>query len=435
MLNFYQFLTGISQPAFVSLLERRAQNGKEIKDRLPERMGQPSRPHPGSPLVWIHAASVGEAQSMLILIEELLKINARLHVLVTTGTATSAELMGQKLPGRSFHQFYPLDHPEWVKNFLDYWQPDLVFWMESELWPNMLCGIKDRNIPAILLNARLSQKSYTRWRLIKLSARKILNSFTLILTQTQTDSDYFAKLGATHLRVTGNLKFSARPLPASDDDLKILSAHVTGRPLWVFASTHKGEEDMACRVHQLLKSSHPELLTIIVPRHPDRRADIEAACSAQKLKTVLRGAAKNMPQADTDIYIADTMGELGLFYRLAPVACIGRSFSDDGGGGHNPIEAAQLNCAVLHGPRVKHFADIYTDMNAAGAAFKMNTEAQLADTLRGLFDDNQQLHAYQKTASDFAQSRSDVIKRVITSIEPLLEQADIAQFQNRANRA
>ena len=435
MLSFYRFLTGLGQPAFVSLLHKRAEKGKEIKGRLDERMGKAAQSRPDGSLIWVHAASVGEAQSMLILIEEMLKLDPRLHILVTTGTATSAEMMGQKLPERAFHQFYPLDYPEWVASFLDHWKPDMVFWMESEIWPNMLGEIKKRNIPAILLNARMSDKSFLRWRLIKPTARKILNSFAMILTQTQKDSEYFSRLGATHLKVTDNLKFSAKPLPASDDDLKTLAAHVRGRPVWVFASTHKGEEDMACRVHQILKNSLPELLTIIVPRHPDRRHSIREICEAHKLKTMLRGMDKTMPEADTEIYIADTMGELGLFYRLAPVSCIGRSFSDDGGGGHNPIEAAQLNSAILHGPGIKHFAEIYTQMNAAGAALKMKNETQLTDTLRSLLTDATQLQEKQRAAANFAGSKADVIKRVILAVTPLLEQSGILQLQTRAGRA
>ena len=434
MLNFYRFMTGISGPAFLTLLDKRARMGKEIPERLNERQGKPSQPRPQGPLVWIHAASVGEAQSMLILIDELLRLDSALQILVTTGTATSAAMMTSKLPERCFHQFYPLDHPEWVDGFLNHWNPDMVFWMESEIWPNMLSGIKARNIPAALVNARLSRKSFLRWRLIKPAIKKILGSFTLILCQTQRDAEYFADLGATHTKVTDNLKFSAKPLPAVDADLKKLGAATSARPTWVYASSHAGEEDLACRVHEILKATLPDILTIIVPRHPDRRADIKAVCDGHKLNTALRGPTKTPPQSDTDIYIADTMGELGLFYRLAPVCCVGRSFSDDGGGGHNPIEAAQLNCVALHGPHVQYQQDIYNEMNAAGAAFQMKDEAQLIDTLRLVLTDENVLRERQKTALAFAHSKEEVIKRVMSAILPLLEQAGISRSQNRVVR-
>ena len=435
MLNFYRFCMGMSEKALKGLLERRAQKGKENRLRLAERQGKPSHPRPDGPLVWIHAASVGEAQSALIVIDGLLKLSQNLHILMTTGTTTSAALMAQKLPDRTLHQFFPLDHPDWADRFLTHWSPDLALWMESELWPNMLEGLKRRNIPAALVNARLSDRSFRRWRIFKSAAKQILGCFSMILTQTQKDADYFVSLGAKRVIVTDNLKFSAKPLPAAETDLKILVAKIGSRPLWLYASTHKGEEDMACRIHQILKNSIPDVLTIIVPRHPDRRDSIRLTCEQRKLFVVMRGTEKNLPEQDTDIYVADTIGELGLFYRVAPVACIGRSFSDDGGGGHNPIEAAQLNCAVLHGPDIQNLEEIYAEMDKAGAALNMKNEIEMTNTLQALLTDLSALQRHQAIALRFAKSKENVIQGVLKAITPLLEESKILQLQKRAGAA
>ena len=343
LLQFYRWLTDRLEKPLQKLVQNRIKQGKEDASRVDERYGHPGKARPKGKLIWLHAASVGEAQSALILIDTLLGRLNDVHILVTSGTKTSASLMEKKLPDRAFHQYYPLDHPAWVQRFLEHWKPNLVFWMESELWPNMLLNIHCRNIPAILVNARLSNTSFRRWNFFKNGAADILQTFSLILTQTARDSVRFQELGAGSVVVTDNLKYSARPLPCPEDAFKPLSAAIGARKTWLFASTHAGEEAMACRLHQILKNAYPDLLTIIAPRHPERGTDVDDLCKAQGLKTILRGQDHALPDAETDIYIANTLGELGLFYRLVPIACIGRSFSDDGGGGHNPVEAAQLH--------------------------------------------------------------------------------------------
>lgn len=420
-LEFYKTISQSSEPLLRALLSRRLASGKEHGARLGERQGNPGLPRPSSPLIWIHAASVGEAQSALILLDLLLKKNAGIHILMTTGTISSASLMQKNLPSNVIHQFYPLDHPRWVKSFLDHWRPNLVLWMESELWPNMLGAIKKRNIPAILVNARLSEKSFSRWSWIKSSAQKMLSAFSLILAQSEKEALRYRMLGAGNVTSTGNIKYSAKPLGFSSDDLKNLHAKTYNRPLWLFASTHKGEEEMACRIHQKLKNSIPGLLTLIVPRHPDRRAAILQSCQKYNLAMSLRGAEKNLPDENTDIYIADTFGELGLFYRLSPVACIGRSFSDDGGGGHNPIEAAQLNCVVLHGPGVQFQKELYNEMNDAGVAFSLKNESELASSVHEFLSNPEKLEAAQKNALNFTLTKTKVIDEILERIDPFLD--------------
>lgn len=421
MLELYKSLSNAAEPLFRALLVRRARNGKEIDARLLERQGQPVLARPSSPLVWVHAASVGEAQSALILIDRLLKQNQALHILMTTGTVSSAAMMEKNLPARAIHQFYPLDHPRWVESFLNHWSPDAVFWMESELWPNMLLALKQRGIPAVLVNARLSQRSYRRWSLAKSSIREILGAFSLILTQSEKEAGRYRALGATNVQSTGNLKYSAKPLACDEEELKSLTGAIGVRPMWVYASTHKGEESLACNIHQKLKMTFPELLTILVPRHPNRRADIAATCRDHYLNTAFRGERKTPPTFDTEIYIADTFGELGLFYRLAPIACIGRSFSDDGGGGHNPIEAAQLNCAVLYGPHVQFQKELYEEMSDAHAAVGLKSEAELTNKLRELLENREKREALQQKGAVFTQTKSKVIDTVMDALAPYLD--------------
>jgi 3-deoxy-D-manno-octulosonic-acid transferase len=421
MLDIYKKLTKRAAPVLEWALRRRVRLAKEIPDRFLEKMGITKIPRPDGFLIMLHAASVGEAQSSLVLINAILRIRPDAFFLVTTGTAASARTLEKTLPERAFHQFYPWDHPEWVNRFLNYWRPDLAIWMESELWPNMLSEIKSRGIPAVLVNARLSDKSYRRWKNMRNAAREILSAFSLVLAQTQKECDRFLTLGAVRAVPIDNLKYAAKPLPFDDAELQNIAGHMRGRPIWVFASTHAGEESMACRVHQRLKLSIPDVLTIIVPRHPDRRDNLGIENDARGLKIVFRGDDKKPPLEDTDIYIADTFGELGLFYRLAPVACIGRSFSADGGGGHNPIEAAQLRCAVLHGPNVQYQQAIYDEMDAANAIMMAINELSLMNEVRLLLTDSDYRARRQEAAYSFAVSKASVIDRVMENVAPYIE--------------
>ncbi|PZO84230.1 MAG: 3-deoxy-D-manno-octulosonic acid transferase, partial [Micavibrio aeruginosavorus] len=278
LLTLYETLIRAGKPALEMLLRARARRGKEDSLRINERKGRASIKRPAGKIVWVHAASVGEAQSALILINAMDNAAPDTHIVVTTGTVTSATLMERRLPANAFHQYVPLDHPVWVKSFLDHWQPDLALWMESELWPNMLGALKRRNIPAILVNARLSENSFRNWSMAKGAASKILGTFDLILAQTKADAHRFESLGAKNVTAGDNLKYGAAPLPYDELSLSALSLTVDGRPVWVYASTHEGEEDLACRVHARLKETIPSLLTIIVPRHPERREDVAKSC-------------------------------------------------------------------------------------------------------------------------------------------------------------
>lgn len=402
--------------------------GKEDEARLPERMGSSVIPRPAGKILWFHAASVGEAQSTLILVNALLERYPLLHVLVTTGTVTSATLMQQRLPQRAIHQYYPLDHPGWVKSFLDHWQPDLILWMESELWPNMLREIRVRNIHCVLINARMSPRSYSRWKHFPETVAGLLSAFDLCLAQTPEDAESFLKLNAVNVRVRDNLKYAADPLPCDELQLARLKEATQGRPLWVYASTHAGEEKLACDLHRELRDLIPGLLTLIVPRHPERRRDVMKSCNEAGLVARLRTQDHIMPQDTDDIYIADTLGELGLFYRLCPITCIGRSFSSDGGGGHNPIEAAQLGSAVLHGPNVQNLAQIFAEMDEAGAALAVATPEAFRNALQIFFTAPQALEALRAKGIAFAKDKAESLPHILNDIQPYLVDAGIDRY-------
>jgi 3-deoxy-D-manno-octulosonic-acid transferase len=420
LLTVYEYAIRAGKPFLEYLLSARARKGKEEEARLDERRGAASRPRPSGRLVWIHAASVGEAQSALILIDALGKRETGVHVVVTSGTVTSAQLMARRLPPFAFHQYAPLDHPEWTGRFLDYWKPDLALWMESELWPNILRGMKKRNIPAILINARLSEKSFGHWMRGKGMARAVLQCFSLILTQTENDAARFKTLGAENVIASDNIKYSAAPLPCDPVSLSGLKLTLGERPRWVYASTHAGEENLACRMHKRLRQTIPDLLTIIVPRHPQRREDVAGICYEEGMKFKLRSNNMALPTPDDDIYIADTLGELGLFYSLSPIAMIGRSFSNDGGGGHNPIEAAQLGCAVITGPNNQFQRQIYDDMQAQSAVVEAQDEEELFAVLREMLTEPHTLLSLQRRCTSFAQAKAHVVDDVMEKISPFL---------------
>ena len=426
-MKFYRAITGVSAPVLSALLALRLRAGKEDPARLDERKGIASLPRPNGLLYWVHAASVGEAQSALILIDALLNDNPHLTVMVTTGTVTSAEMMARRLPPRAFHQFYPLDHPAWVARFLDYWKPAMAFWMESELWPNMLGEVKSRFIPAALVNARMSKRSFANWDKARRLIADILGAFSIILAQTEEDGFAYRALGARHVVVTDNLKFSAAPLPADAQNLRALEAATQARPVWVYASTHAGEETLACHVHSALKNVIPGLLTIIVPRHPHRRDEIANICRAENMKFTMRGDTHILPSRDDDIYVVDTMGELGALYRLSSIAMVGRSFSNDGGGGHNLIEPAQLGCAVLTGPHVQNQQKVFDEMDIADAIRQVHTEAELTQALLELFQQPDMREAAINRARQYAAKKAGVLERVMETLSPIVQGASRQQ--------
>jgi len=350
--------------------------------------------------------------------------NKSLYILLIT----SANFVKDRLPQNTIHRYFPLDHPLWVKRFLDSVNPSLAFWVESELWPNMLGEVKNRSISAILINGRMSEKSYKNWQKFPKTAKTITSCFDLITVQTENDGAYYSSLGAENVKITDNLKYSAKPLAFDRGESVKLKEQMGKRKIWLYSSTHDGEERLACKTHKELKKEFPNLLTIIAPRHPARTDEIlsQIKTNHPELKIKIRKHYQDTDKIgeitqETDIYIVNTMGELGLFYYLSPIACIGRSFSNDGGGGHNPIEAAILDCAVLSGKNVCNFTQVYSEMEQCKAYIKLENKESLAENLMELMKNEQKLKEMKEKSRAFAEEKSGVAEKVMDIITPYID--------------
>jgi len=407
-------LATLAAPGLRLMLRHRAKRGKEMASRLGEREGLDPTPRPAGPLLWLHAASVGESQSVLPVVAALLQ-DSMVSVLMTTGTVTSARLLSDRLPGfagRVLHRFVPLDVPVWGARFLDHWRPDAAAFVESELWPNLLAGCRARGIPAMLVNARMSARSQRGWRRAPGLAREILGSFDRVHPQSQADADRLQELGARGIEAAGNLKLAAAPLPADADQLARLQAAIGQRPVWLAASTHPGEEAVAAAIHRRLVQAHPDLLTIVAPRHPQRGAALAIELGAPR-----RGAGEGPPPG-AGIWIADTMGELGLLYRLAPVVFVGRSLV--GQGGQNPLEPARLGCAVAVGPHTANFADTVARLIQAQALTIVADEAALAAWVGTMLTDPTARARAAQAAMAAADGEAALPARIAASLRSML---------------
>ncbi len=358
----YRGVSRLLYPAVQPLLARRRKRGKEDAERLAERKGVASLPRPDGMLVWLHGASVGELISLLPVAEHL--TGKGIAVLVTSGTVTSAEVARRRLPSGAFHQYIPLDLPAYVRRFLEHWKPDIGVFAESELWPNLVHSAQKKGVHLVLVNARMSARSHGRWKRFPSFIVSMLSRFELVLAQTEDDGARLRELGAPRVQVIGNLKYDVTPPPADPQKLAALKTEFSHRPIFVAASTHPGEEEQIAAAHKAAAAEIPNLLTIIAPRHPARGEEAAAACFNVGVN-VCRRSQGVMPDNNTGIYIADTIGELGLFYRLSGLAFLGGSLV--GHGGQNPIEPAKLGNAILHGPHVHNFTEVYAALAVRAA--------------------------------------------------------------------
>ncbi|MDB5370874.1 MAG: 3-deoxy-D-manno-octulosonic acid transferase [Roseomonas sp.] len=414
------FLAGsIAAPVLPVLLRHRAARGKEVAGRLRERQGADAD-RPAGPLIWLHAASVGESLSLLPLLAALLAKRPALHLLVTTGTVTAATLLGRRLPPavaeRVIHRFAPLDVPGWIGRFLDGWRPDAVAIAESELWPNRTYALAARGIPAAMINARISPRSAALWRRWAPGlARDLLGRFALVVAQSEDDASRLRALGADGAVCWGNLKAAAAPLPVDEAELGRLRALVGARPVFLAASTHPGEDEVALAAHRAIAARLPDLLTIIAPRHPQRGPGIAALAAPLR---ATRRAAGGQPDAEAEIHVADTLGELGLFFRLAGVALVGASLVPKGG--HNPLEAARLGCPVVFGPHTEHFREVADALLAAGGAARVSDAVTLAETVIGVLTDSSRGLSMTRAAAMIADNAAHLPEDLAEAILDLL---------------
>ncbi|MDI1228003.1 MAG: glycosyltransferase N-terminal domain-containing protein [bacterium] len=420
LLNVYKAMMRAGTPLLEAYLKRREGRGKEDPARAHERRGRATLPRAEGALAWFHAASVGESLSLLAIISRVLETYPHLQVMVTTGTVASARLMADRLPPRAFHQYMPVDHPAWVATFLDHWQPDFVVWSESEFWPNMLSAIKSRGIPAVLMNARMSEASFRRWKWAKGAIADILSVFSLCLAQNAGEAQRLEQLGAKNVRVAANVKYAAAPLPVDEEKLAAMQSQVSGRKTILWASTHAGEEQLALETHAALRPQFPDLLTIIVPRHAPRGPDVLALAQQKSLSAGLR--SRN--DAASEIYIADTMGELGLFYRLCKTAVVGGSFADIGG--HNPIEPGQLGCVIFYGPEMYNFITINEDFLTAQAAVQVADANALKTKLAEALAAPEKFGSYGDNARRLTAEKSIAASALASMLDPYLEKLAVA---------
>ena len=419
-LRVYRKLSSAMVPLSPALINRRLKLGKEDPARVGERRGVSADVRPVGPLVWIHGASVGEVLAAAALIEKLRALNLR--ILLTSGTVTSAAIVAKRFPADVIHQYVPYDSPRYVARFLDHWRPSLALFIESDLWPNLILSSAARRLPMVLINGRMSQRSFPRWRRVSGTISALLGRFELCLAQSQLDGERFAALGSPNVTVTGNLKLDVPAPPADANKLEGLMSVTRGRPVVVAASTHPGEEEILVETHKTLAGFFPKLLTVIVPRHADRGPAISSMIAASGLKAALR-SREELPTAATDIYVADTMGEMGLFYRLAPIVFMGGSLVAHGG--QNPIEAVNLGASVVHGPHVFNFTDVYEALDAAGGARKADTKEALVKQLGQLLADPKVREAQLAASERVVEQLGGALERTLTALEPYLLQLRI----------
>lgn len=415
MSGAWHIAASLAAPALRWNLRRRIGQGKEEAARLPEREGHGAA-RPEGCLIWLHAASVGESLSILPLIEALAQRDPALKILVTTGTVTSARLLPQRLDpalaGRVTHRYAPLDVPEWVARFLEGWRPDAAGFVESELWPNTLAATHARGIPLALLNARISARTAARWgRWAPGFARELLGRFQLIMPRSAEDAARLLALGVRDLAPAGDLKLAAPPLPADDAALAALRGAIGGRPVLLAASTHPGEEAQVLQAAEALRAARPDLLTILAPRHPHRGKELGPwPCRAEG---ALPGAGP--------VYVADTMGELGLLYRVAHVAFIGGSLVPHGG--QNPLEAARLGCPMVFGPHMQNFTEAVGGLLAAGGARQVPDSAALAATVADMLTQREATAAMARAAGEWVAANAALPGRMAEALLGLLGKA------------
>ncbi len=392
-----QLFAGFAKP----WLQHRVHSDKEDAARLGERLGRTSIERPKGTLVWVHGASVGETDLALNLIQTLHGAKKDIRFLLTTGTQTSADLAARRMKSHTRHQYLPLDIPDAVDRFLTHWQPELGVFVESELWPNLITAAEDKRIKLALVNARMNATSLRRWHRAPASAKHLLNAFDWIGTADETTRKGLATLTDWSITQSGNLKLSAPPPTADQAALKQLKSAFGARPVWLALSTHEGEDQIILNAHKRILTEHPQAVLILVPRHPERASEIARLCANALLISQTHSSGKT-PNADSSVYIGDSIGDMGLWLRLASPAFIGGSLLPDLSG-HNPLEAVRLNVPVLSGPHRASFDALYASLADAGGAKIVTTETELATAILSLWVD---LKA-AKTMTDAAQTLID----------------------------
>jgi 3-deoxy-D-manno-octulosonic-acid transferase len=412
----------LAKPFVRPALWLRRRRGLESSDppRMEERFGVASVIRPKGRIFWFNASSVGEANSIVPVVERVLARYKDVYALVTTTTLTGAEVMSKKLKDkRAIHQFLPVDRGAYVKRFLDYWKPSAGFFVDSDFWPNLMLSSARRGVPLVLLNGRISDRSYRRWMKNRNVSAKLLSTFIYLFAKSDEDKKKLLGMGAKVVVCVGNLKYGVPPLEYDEKVLGALEKSLGGRKAWVAASTHEGEEALLEISHRVVRAAHPDALLIIAPRHPARGVEIAKMFEERGYSVAVRSTGQKIT-SETAVYIADTLGELGLFFKLAPVAFVGGSLLPNLAG-HNPFEPAKLGDAVLSGMFVSSFAETYDIMKAEDAVIMVEDETELGNDVARLFSEPEELAGYAMRAKKIADRESGVLDRVMERLEPILD--------------
>lgn len=419
VIGIYKVLITLAFPFLkLTYIRKRKKAKKEHPTRFNERLGNYKTLRPEGKLYWLHGASVGESVSMLPLIDKLLRENPDLSILVTTGTLTSAEIMAKRLPKRAFHQFIPFDVPAFAQKLIKHFKPDAVLWFESEFWPSLLSEVKKAKIPLILVNGRISDKSFETWKKFKFVSKEILSCFSLCLGQSEQDKNRLILLGAPKVACVGNLKFAGMPLPVDQNKLNVLKQQIGERKVFLISSTHNDEEERFALYLPWLKENIQNVLTIVAPRHPNRGDDITRMYRCRNFNVAQRSREEDITP-ETDIYVADTIGEMGLWYALSAVSFVGGSIISHGG--QNFMEAARDKNAVIVGPNMQNFAEIMNRARFDDAVWQVNSAEDVVEETITLFRNPELLAERQQKAYQWTVKEEAVLDGIVNALKKVLK--------------
>ncbi len=429
LLTLYRYAGAAAFPLMGPYVAWRASKGKEDKGRSKERYGIAGYERPDGPLIWFHAASVGETIAIVPLVRTILSYGV--NIVLTTGTVTSAKVVRERLGNSVIHQYVPLDIKPAVSRFLNHWRPDLAIIAESEIWPMTILELGARNIPQVLVNGRMSDKSFASWTKRASLAEALFENFSHVVAQSEIDGERFRTLGARPVSVSGNLKVDTPPPPVDERALRVLRRQIGARPTWAAVSTHDGEEKMAAEIHAALRKRHPGLLTVVVPRHPARADELASGIGAMGLRLVRRSSGEPVA-ADTDILLGDTIGEMGLYLRLTEIAFVGRSLTSTGG--QNPLEPAMLDTAILAGCNVQNFREAYKNLIDAGGAKLVRDRNMLAGAVNYLLANHEARKGMMTAAATTVENMRGALAATMKALEPFIHPLVVQSRLHKAGK-
>ena len=417
MYFWYKILTYLFYPFAPIYLQFRKLKKKEDSKRYKEKLSQINKERGGGFLIWIHVASVGEAMSILPVIENCIKEKKIDKILLTSLTLSSGKILEKKYKQDSkvIHQFLPLDIPILTSKFLEHWKPNLSIFIDSEIWPNFILEIKNKKIPLLLVNARITNKTFKRWMLLINFAKQIFGKFDLCIA-ANNESEHFLKiLGAKNIKNYGNLKFSRTKSNASNKLNPFVLEKIKNRRIWCAASTHADEELLSAKSHIKIKKKFNNVLTIIIPRHIDRAKKIELELSSLNLK-IERYSKWEQMSDDVDILLIDSYGDAAKFYNISRYVFVGKSLVESliKDSGQNPIEPARLGCKIFHGPNVSNFVDAYKYLKTLNITEEIKNFDELTQCLIREFEENKSKN--DKASTTIENYGQDIFNNVVDEI-------------------